>query len=226
MEVTYYGHSCFLVNAGDIKVLFDPFITPNALASHIDVNTIEADYILLTHGHNDHVADVETIAKRTEATVVGNFEVVNWFANKGITKTHGMNPGGKVHLDFGTVKMVSAVHSSSMPDGSYGGVATGFVIESAEKTFYFSGDTALTQDMKLIGDVYDIDVAFLCIGDTFTMDIEDAMVAAEFVSAKKVIGMHYDTFPVIEVDPVYAQHVAQKAGKQLVLMEIGQTIKL
>ncbi|WMJ74759.1 metal-dependent hydrolase [Cytophagaceae bacterium ABcell3] len=226
MEVTYYGHSCFLVETGNSKILFDPFITGNSLASHIDINKIEADYILLSHGHADHVGDVEAIAKRTGAMIVGPFETVSWFGQKGLEKNHGMNPGGKARFDFGTVKMVSAIHSSSMPDGSYGGVATGFVIETAEKTFYYSGDTALTTDMRLIKDRYKLDFAFLCIGDTFTMDIEDAVVAAEYTGTSKIIGMHYNTFPVIELDAAYAQQVAQKAGKELVLFEIGQTIKL
>lgn len=226
MEVTYYGHSCFLFNIGDIRVLFDPFISPNPLAAEIDLDSIKADYILLSHGHQDHVADVERLAKKNNALVVGCFELVTYFQKQGIERVHALNHGGKVHLEFGTVKMVNAVHSSSLPDGTYAGLAGGFVVESAEKTFYFAGDTALTQDMKLIGDQFRIDFALMPIGDTYTMDVQDAMLAANFVNTRKVIGMHYDTMPGIEIDHVEASLIAKRADKDLILMEIGQTIQL
>jgi L-ascorbate metabolism protein UlaG (beta-lactamase superfamily) len=226
MEITYYGHSCFSLNLGGFKVLFDPFITGNPLAAEIDINSIEADYILISHGHNDHVQDVEAIAKRTGAALIGNYEVITWFKKKGLENGHEMNLGGKMIFDFGTVKMVSAVHSSSMPDDSYGGLATGFVIESADKTFYYSGDTALFQDMRLIGDQFPIDFAFLCIGDTYTMDVADAMVAASYLNTKKVIGMHFNTWPSIEIDPVHADLIARNAEKKLILMEIGERITI
>lgn len=226
MEITYYGQSCFLIRIDEHRILFDPFISPNDLASEIDVDSIKADFILLSHGHSDHVADAERIAKNNDATLIANFEVANWFGEKGIEKTHPMNPGGKVTLPFGTVKMVTAIHSSSMPDGSYGGVATGFVVETENQAFYFAGDTALTYDMKLIPEQFDLDFALLPIGDNFTMDIHDAMLAADFVQVDKVIGMHYDTFPTIEIDKEEVQEVAQMAGKELILMEIGQTINL
>ena len=226
MDITYYGHSCFLVSLGDYKVLFDPYITANELASHIDINTIECDFIILSHGHEDHVKDVEAIGKRTRAMVIANFEVATWFEKKGIEKTFGMNPGGRAIFEFGTLKMVTAVHSSSMPDGSYGGVAVGYVIESGEKIFYYSGDTALHKDMTLIADQFHIDFAFMSIGDTYTMDIADALVAASYVNTKKIIGMHYNTWPSIEIDPVHAKMIARQAEKELVLMEIGETIKI
>ncbi|MBA9078048.1 MULTISPECIES: metal-dependent hydrolase [Rufibacter] len=226
MEITYYGQSCFLCDLGGTRVLFDPFITPNPLASEVDLDQIECDYILLSHGHADHVADAEYLLKKTGATLVANFEIVSWYQNKGIEKVHPMNTGGKVHLPFGTVKMVNAVHSSSLPDGSYAGTAGGYVVESAEKTFYFAGDTALTLDMKLIGDRYHVNFAFLPIGDNFTMDVEDALVAANYVNTKKIIGMHYDTFPYIEIDHIEALELARRQQKELILMEIGQTIEL
>ncbi|RAU83033.1 metal-dependent hydrolase [Pontibacter arcticus] len=226
MKITYYGQSCFLFEIGEHKVLFDPFISPNQLASHIDVNSIKADYILLSHGHTDHVADAEQIAKNNNATIVASFEIADWFGNKGVEKTHPMNIGGKVSLPFGTVKMVNAIHSNSLPDGTYGGAAAGFVVESPEKTFYFAGDTALTYDMKLIPEIFDLDFALLPIGDNFTMDIQDAMIAADFVQVDKVIGMHYDTFPYIEIDHEEVKDVARMADKELILMEIGQTISL
>ncbi|RNI22411.1 metal-dependent hydrolase [Rufibacter latericius] len=226
MKITYYGQSCFLFDIGGTKVLFDPFITPNPLASEIDIDSIECDYILLSHGHGDHVADAEYLLNKTKATLVAMFEIVSWYQKKGVENVHPMNTGGKVHLPFGTVKMVNAIHSSSLPDGTYAGTATGFVVESAEKTFYFAGDTALHYDMKLIGDRYKVDFALLPIGDNFTMDVEDALVAANYVNTNKIIGMHYDTFPYIEIDHVEALELARRQQKDLILMEIGQTIEL
>ena len=206
--------------------MFDPFISPNELASQIDVDAIKADYILLSHGHQDHVHDAEQIARNNKATIVAIHEIATWYGKKGMENTHPMNIGGKVTLPFGTVKMVSAVHSSSLPDGSNGGVAAGFVVETEDTTFYFAGDTALTYDMKLIPEQYDLDFALLPIGDNFTMDIHDAVLAADFVQVDKFIGMHYDTFPYIKVDKDEVKEVAQLADKELILMEIGQTINL
>lgn len=226
MQITYYGHSCFLIEIDGKNILFDPFITPNELAAKIDINSIRADYILLSHGHQDHMADVETIYKNTKATLVSNFEIVSWFGNKGVEHSHPMNHGGKATFDFGTVRMVNAIHSSSFPDGSYAGNPAGFVVETADKTFYYAGDTALTLDMKLIGEAYDIDFAFMPIGDNFTMDIKDAVKAADFVKTNTIIGMHYDTFPYIKLDKKEAENVAANGKKELKLMDIGETLTL
>ncbi|WP_324676581.1 metal-dependent hydrolase [Hymenobacter sp. GOD-10R] len=226
MNVTYYGHSSFLFEIEGSKVLFDPFISPNPLASAIDVAKIEADYLLLSHGHGDHVADAEAIGQRTGAEVVAIAEIAGWFGNKGLKAAYPMNIGGKVKLPFGTVKMVAAAHSSSLPDGSYGGIAAGFVVEAEGKTFYFAGDTALTYDMKLIGEQYKLDFALLPIGDNYTMGIDDALIAADWVGASKIIGMHYDTFPAIAIDQEATKEKAQLAGKELVLLTIGETISL
>ena len=226
MQLTYFGHSCFLLETGGSKVLFDPFIRPNPLAKDVDVDQLEADYILLSHGHADHVADAEEIGKRTGAELVGIAEVVGWFGQKGLKANYGMNIGGKVSLPFGTVKMVAALHSSSMPDGSYGGIAAGFVVEAEGKIFYFAGDTALTYDMKLIGEQYQLDFALLPIGDNYTMGIDDALKAADWTGANKIIGMHYDTFPVIAIDQEATQQKATAAGKELLLLKIGETITL
>jgi L-ascorbate metabolism protein UlaG (beta-lactamase superfamily) len=226
MNITYYGHSCFKVEIGGINLLFDPFITGNPLASSIDINTIEADYILISHGHGDHAGDAEAIAKRTGALLISNYEITEWFKTKGVENVAGMNIGGKSHFDFGTLKMVSAIHSSSMPDGSYGGNPAGFVVESAEKTFYYAGDTALTSDMKLLAERFKIDFAFLPIGDYFTMGIEDAIVAANFVNTKKIIAMHFDSFPPIEIDHLASNIIAKNAGKDLIIPEIGATFSL
>lgn len=226
MKITYYGQSCFLFEIGEHRVLFDPFISPNELASNIKVDDIKADFILLSHGHQDHVHDAEQIARNNNATIVANFEIISWFGAKGLENMHPMNTGGKVTLPFGTVKMVNAIHSSSMPDGSYGGSAAGFVVETVDKAFYYAGDTALTYDMKLIPEQFDLDFALLPIGDNFTMDIHDAMIAADFVQVEKVIGMHYDTFPYIKIDHEEVKEVAQMADKELILMEIGESIDL
>jgi len=224
--ITYYGHSTFLLTIDSKRILFDPFISPNELADQIDIQSIAADYILVTHGHSDHVADVEEIAKNYHSTVVANFEVATWFQEKGIKKTHPMNHGGSKVFDFGKVKYVNAIHSSTLPDGSPGGNPGGFVVQSEQATFYFAGDTALTYDMKLIAEEFDIDFAFMPIGDNFTMGIDDALKAAEFVGTKKIIGMHFDTFPYIKIDKEAAKKAADTKGMELIMLNIGETITL
>jgi L-ascorbate metabolism protein UlaG (beta-lactamase superfamily) len=221
MQITYYGQSCFQVNIGGYKILFDPFISPNPLASEIDITKIEADYILLSHAHQDHIHDAEAIAKNTGATIIGIWEIHAWFAEKGV-KTHPMNIGGKWPFEFGTVIMTSAVHSSSFPDGSYGGNPAGFVIENDEHTFYYAGDTALFSDMKLIGELYKPEFAFLPIGDNFTMGMKEAVMASRFVGVKKIIGMHFDTFPYIQIDHKEAMMIASFNEAELILPEIGK----
>lgn len=226
MEITYFGHSCFLVDLDGSRVLFDPFITSNALASSVDKAAIEADYILLSHAHQDHMADAEYFARKNGAAIVAIYDVCEWYKSKGIENLVHMNIGGKVKLPFGTVKMVHAVHSSMLPDGTYGGNPAGFVVETPDKTFYFAGDTGLTYDMKIIAEQYQVDVAFLPIGGQLTMDIDDALVAARWVNASQVIGMHYDTFPFIRVEPEQVLDKARQAGVKLNLLQIGEKIKL
>lgn len=226
MKLTYYGHSCFGMAVNDTHLLFDPFITPNELAAKIDVSKIEADYILISHGHSDHVADVIDIAKRTGAELISNFEIINWFAEKGIDKGTGLNIGGSLSLPFGKIKYVNAIHSSSMPDGSYGGNPGGFVLEFGDQTVYYAGDTALSMDMQIIGKQFNINHALLPIGDTFTMGIEDAILATDYIKCKSVIGMHYNTFPPVEIDKEEAKAKFESAGANLTLLEIGETIEL
>jgi L-ascorbate metabolism protein UlaG (beta-lactamase superfamily) len=225
MNITYYGHSCFSVEVNGKKLVFDPFIGPNELAKHIDVNKVAADYILISHGHEDHIADAVGLAKRTKAKVICNWEIYNWLTKQGVENIIPMNYGGKVKLDFGNVKCVFAMHSSSLPDGSYGGNPMGFVVESSERNFYYAGDTALTYEMKLIGDYRQIDFAFLPIGDMFTMGPENAIIASDFINCNDIIGMHYDTFEVIKIDKNEAVSKFERAGKSLTLMDIGSTLK-
>jgi L-ascorbate metabolism protein UlaG (beta-lactamase superfamily) len=226
MQLTYYGHSCFSVKVNGKTLLFDPFISGNELASAIHLDSIEADYILLSHGHFDHVADAEAVTKRTGATIIANYEVAMWFAGKGIEKYHPMNPGGKWIFDFGTVKCVNAIHSSSLPDGSYGGTPMGFIIINDEQNFYYAGDTALTLDMQLIPLFANIDFAILPVGDNFTMGMEDAVQAAKMVQTKMVIGVHYDTFGFIKIDHQKAMDLFKTNELELKLTGIGEIIEI
>jgi L-ascorbate metabolism protein UlaG (beta-lactamase superfamily) len=223
MKVTYYGHSSFMVETGGAKILFDPFISPNKLSKDIDLDQIQPDYILLTHGHGDHVADLEKIAHHSGAFLITNFELYSYYKEKGI-EGHPLNHGGKVKRAFGTVKYVNAVHSSVLPDGTYGGNAGGFVIWNEEGCFYFAGDTALTLDMKLIPlTCPKLDFAILPIGDNFTMGYEDALLASDFIECDKVIGCHYDTFGYIKIDHARAEKAFTDKGKELVLLPIGES---
>jgi L-ascorbate metabolism protein UlaG (beta-lactamase superfamily) len=227
MRVTYYGHSCFGLEAKGKHILLDPFISPNELSKgKVSAEDVPADYMLITHGHEDHVADAVAIAKRTGAQVISSFEITTWLNGKGIENTHPMNIGGSVVLPFGKIKYVTAIHSSVLPDGTYGGNPVGFVINFGDLCIYYAGDTALTLDMQLIDREFDIDHAFLPIGDNFTMGVDDAIVAAQFVKCKSVIGMHYDTFPYIKIDHEEAKAKFEDAGANLTLMKIGETIEL
>ncbi|OEK01603.1 hydrolase [Roseivirga sp. 4D4] len=226
MKFTFFGHASFLVETMGKKLLFDPFITPNELAKEIDVDAIKPDYILLSHGHSDHVADVERIYDNSEATIISTYEVVGWFGAKGLERGHPMNHGGSWDFDFGKVKLVNAVHSSSMPDGSYGGHPAGIVIKNEEGCFYYAGDTALTKDMELIGEEFELDFSIMPVGDNFTMGISDAMKAAKMVRCDKVIGVHFDTFPYVAIDRQESMQIAAENKVQLTLPEIGQTLSL
>lgn len=226
MELTYYGHACFSVKTGGKNILFDPFISGNELAKEIDINQIEADYIFISHGHFDHMQDAEAIAKRTGATIVGGWEIYTYFGKQGIENVRPLNPGGKASFDFGVVKAVVGQHSSSFPDGSYAGVASGFVFKTEQGNFYYSGDTGLTLDMTLIPKWADIDFAVFPIGDALTMGAEDAILAAEFVKTTKIVGVHYDTFGLIMIDHADALAEFKNAGLELLLPKIGETINV
>ena len=225
MKITFYGHASLGIHVNGKHLIVDPYISANKAASHIDIATLAADYILLTHAHGDHVLDVEAIARRTGATIVSNAEIAGYYAAKGF-KTHPMNHGGSWVFDFGRAKYVAAIHSSSFPDGTYGGNPGGFVIESEHKNIYIAGDTALTYDMKLIPMRTKLDLAILPIGNNFTMDVEDAILASDFVACDKILGVHYDTFGYIEIDHNEAIRKFFNKGKDLMLLDIGGYIDL
>lgn len=225
MKITFYGHAALGIEINGKHIVVDPFISGNPKAAAIDINTLKADYILVTHAHQDHILDVEAIASRTKATIVSNWEIATYYGNKGFAN-HPMNHGGSWNFDFGSVKYVNAIHSSSFPDGTYGGNPGGFVIEGEHKNIYISGDTALTMDMKLIPLRTKLDLAIFPIGSNFTMDVEDAILAADFVECDKVLGVHYDTFGYIEIDHEEAIKKFFNKGKDLMLLEIGDSIEL
>ena len=226
MKITFLGHATFYLETGKTKIIVDPFITGNKLAKDkVEFKSLKPDYIFLTHAHNDHILDVEEIGKSSGATVLANFEVANYFEERGL-KVHPMNHGGKVKFDFGTVKYVNAIHTSSFENGSYGGQPGGFIISASDKHIYIAGDTALTMDMKLIPMFVNLDLAILPIGDNFTMGVEDAVVASDFVECDKIVGCHYDTFGYIEIDHDQAVDKFKKAGKELLLLEIGESITI
>lgn len=225
MKIQYLGHASLHIEIAGKHIIIDPFITGSELASHIDVNSLKADYILVTHAHQDHILDVETIAKNTGATIVSNYEIVMYYGAKDL-QGHPMNHGGSWQFDFGRVTYTNAIHTSSFPDGSYGGQPGGFIIESEEGNVYIAGDTALTFDMKLIPMQCKLDLAILPIGDNFTMGIESAVIAADFVECKNVLGYHYDTFGYIKIDHNKAKEAFSNAGKTLNLLEIGGVLEV
>ena len=219
LTYTYYGHSCFLLDDGKYKVLTDPFLTENPLAT-AKPEDIQCDFILVSHGHFDHLGQAEVIAKRTGAQVLAIPEILGTM--DGING-HGMNVGGTVKLPFGSVKMVPAIHSCMVA----GGVAAGFVIEIGGQVGYFAGDTGLFSDMKLIGELCGVTVAVLPIGDNFTMGIKEAVVAAEFVGAKKVIPIHYNTWPLIAADAAEFKKQVEAKGKATVeVVKPGESVEL
>ncbi len=192
----------------------------------VDVSTIRPDVMLISHGHGDHVADAVAIAKQSNCSVIAAYEVTEWMAAQGVENCVPMNTGGTIDLGFCSIKMVRAEHSSSFPDGSYAGNAVGFVVQNNDTCFYYAGDTALTLDMQLIPLQFELDFAFLPIGDNFTMGVNDACKAAALVQCTEVVGMHFDTFPPIEIDHKKAKETFKKNDIHLTLPIINQTIEL
>ncbi len=226
MKITFLGHAALWIETEGFKLLVDPFISANEKAKGIvDIDNLNPDYILITHAHRDHILDVETIATSSGATIISNFEITTHYEKKGFT-VHPMNHGGSWKFDFGTVKYTNAIHTSSFPDGSYGGQPGGFLITTKGKQIYIAGDTALTMDMKLIPMTHKLDLAILPIGDNFTMGAEDAVRAADFVDCNTILGYHYDTFGYIEIDHEKAMASFQNAGKKLHLLGIGKSLTI
>lgn len=225
MKFTYYGHSCFSIQSGGKTLLFDPFISGNPLAKDIDVDSIKADYILVSHAHGDHTGDLLQVAKNTNALVIGAFEVTVWMEKHGYNNVHPMNFGPR-DFEFGNVRFVPAAHSSSFPDGTYGGSAGGFIVKLGEGTFYYTGDTGLCADLQLIPRFGKLDFAIMPVGGNFTMDAADAVVAAEFIHCKKVIGVHFDSFGYIVIDHESAMKKFSDAGMELILPTIGGSMNM
>ncbi|MBM4174668.1 MAG: metal-dependent hydrolase [Ignavibacteria bacterium] len=224
MKLTYFAHSAFLVEFENFKILLDPFITGNPLAT-VEAKNLNADYIILTHGHGDHFGDTIDIARRCKSTVIAVNELANYANSKGVT-AHNMHIGGVYNFPFGKVKFTIAHHGSSSPEGDYMGEPAGILLTLNGKTIYHAGDTGLFMDMKLIGETNKIDIALLPIGGNFTMDVEDAIKATEFLNAKLTIPIHYNTFPVIQADPDSFVKKLKAIGLEAKRLNFGETIEI
>lgn len=222
ISLTFLGHSAWRIVHGDHDILIDPFITHNPVAT-LKAETLKPTHIILTHGHGDHLGDTVEIAKRTGAQVITTFEVANYCESKGCENPVGMGIGGSHQFDFGRVKFTIAHHSSSASDGTYLGSPAGVLLMIDGRTIYHAGDTGLFLDMKLIGERHPIDVALLPIGDYFTMGVEDAVVAVDFLNPKVAIPMHYNTFPPIQADPQEFASGVKAGGRTAVILNPGET---
>ncbi len=226
IQITWHGHSTFSLDFSGTKVVVDPFLAGNNPKAKTAVNDLEADFILQTHGHGDHIADTIPLAKRTGAQVIANFEICNWINNQGHEDTWAMNTGGSYQFSFGRVKMTPALHSSGLPDGSYGGDPGGFLIFAEGKTIYIAGDTALFSDMALIGNA-GLDLAIIPTGDNFTMGPDDALEALAFLKPTVVIPCHFGTFPMLVPDmDDWAATVRASTTVQPVVLDIDQSFEL
>jgi L-ascorbate metabolism protein UlaG (beta-lactamase superfamily) len=224
VELTYYGHACFAVKGGGATVLIDPFLTGNPLAA-ARADEVEADYILVSHAHGDHLGDTVGIAQRTGAVIVSNHEIATYAGNQGLT-AHGMHIGGGWDFPCGRVKLTIAHHGSSFPDGSYGGNPCGFLLTIEDKNIYHACDTGLFYDMKLIGEE-GVDLAILPIGDNYTMGPKDALRAVQLIEPKVVIPIHYNTFPVVEQDAAaFARSVEAETKARCVVLKPGESYSL
>lgn len=223
--LTWYGHASFGLTVNETKLLLDPFFTGNPVAS-VKAEDLEADFILISHGHGDHVGDAVEIAERTGAMIISNFEVASWFEEKGI-RTHAQHIGGGYRHPFGYLKLTQAFHGSALPDGSYGGNPAGFLLTTTDaQKIYFACDTGLFGDMRLIGEE-GIDLAVLPIGDNFTMGPDDALRAVKFIRPKHVIPVHYNTFELINQDPdAWAERVKAETDTSPHILNPGESFNL
>lgn len=220
--LTYYGHATWGLETKGTTILFDPFFTGNPLTP-VTAADVRANVIILTHAHGDHYGDTVEIAKRTGATVISNFEIVNYCQKQGVANAHPLHLGGGHSFPFGRVKLTIAFHGSSFPDGTYGGNPAGVVLEFEGKRLYNAGDTALFSDMSLIGQA-GLDVALLPIGDNFTMGPEDAAAAAKLLRARTVIPQHFNTWPLITQDPeAFKRRVEESTESKVVVLKPGGT---
>jgi len=224
MKLTFLGHSALLIEEGNFKGLVDPFITGNSLSKTSVDDLVNITHIFVTHGHGDHIGDTINIAKRNKALIITNHEI-SAYLSKSKLRTHAMHIGGRTKFDFGTVKMTNALHGSGISENGnmiYGGNPGGFIIEIDGKKIYHAGDTGLTYDMKLLEDEK-IDVAFLPIGGNYTMDIEDALKAVDFIKPKTVVPTHYNTFGIIKADP---EIFKSKASSNVMILNVNESMNV
>ncbi|MCK5077487.1 MAG: metal-dependent hydrolase [Calditrichia bacterium] len=223
VKVTFLSHSAFLIENEEYKIIIDPFLSDNPRAT-VAPESLSINYILLTHGHGDHIGDALKIAKANNATIIAPFELATYCQEQG-AQVHPMHIGGGFNFPFGRIKLTIAHHGSMTPDGKYVGNPCGFLITTEGKTIYHAGDTGLFYDMKLIGEMNNIDLALLPIGDNFTMGIDDAVKAVELLQCQKTIPMHYNTFDVINADPQEFADKAKKTGTEVIILPIGKTFE-
>lgn len=226
ITITWHGHATFSIDMNGTNVVVDPFFAGNNPAAKTAVDAVAADFVLQTHGHPDHISDTMALATRTGAQVIANFEISNWLNALGHENTWAMNTGGGYDFPFGRVKMTPALHSSGLPDGSYGGNPVGFLVSAGGSNLYIAGDTALFSDMSFIGRV-GLDLAILPVGDNFTMGVDDSILALGYLKPKVVIPCHYNTWPPIEIDvSAWAKRVADETGCEPVVLEVDQSYTL